>query len=119
MAWPRTDVDRFLLAKLEPSGLKPGSDADRATLLRRVTFDLTGLPPTPEEVDSFLKDGSSSAYSRVVDRLLTSPRFGERCGVICVKRGERITGRHFLAQLHEAADSHRRIHRVAHCFGRS
>jgi cytochrome c553 len=79
-AWPRADLDRFLLAKLEAKGLRPVGDADRATLLRRVTFDLTGLPPTPAEIDAFLKDGSANAYERVVDRLLGSPAFGERWG---------------------------------------
>jgi hypothetical protein len=79
-AWPRTDIDHFLLAKLESSNLKPVDDADRGTLLRRVTFDLTGLPPTPAELDAFLKDDSPDAFSRVVDRLLALRRFGERWG---------------------------------------
>jgi Protein of unknown function (DUF1553)/Protein of unknown function (DUF1549)/Planctomycete cytochrome C len=79
-AWPRTDIDRFVLAKLEAAGLGPVADADRGTLLRRVTFDLTGLPPTPAEIDAFLKDDSPDAYARVVDRLLASRHFGERWG---------------------------------------
>src|SRR5579884_1414937 len=79
-AWPRSDVDRFLLAAMEAKGVKPVADADRATLLRRVTFDLTGLPPTPEEVDAFVNDKAPDAYEKVVDRLLASPRFGERWG---------------------------------------
>lgn len=79
-AWPATPVDRFLLAKLERKQLKPAGDADRLTLVRRVTYDLTGLPPTPAEVDAFLADQSSEAYSKLVDRLLASPRFGERWG---------------------------------------
>jgi hypothetical protein len=79
-AWPRTDIDRFVLAKLEAAGLGPVGDADRETLLRRVTFDLAGLPPTPGEIDAFLKDDSPEAYARVVDRLLASRRFGERWG---------------------------------------
>jgi hypothetical protein len=78
--WPRGDVDQFLLAALEAHGLAPVADADRPRLLRRVTFDLLGLPPTPEEVDAFLADDSPHAFARVVDRLLASPRFGERWG---------------------------------------
>jgi hypothetical protein len=79
-SWPKTDVDRFVLAKLESKGMKPVTAADRRTLIRRVTLDLTGLPPTPEEVDSFVADKSSNAYEKVVDRLLASPRYGERWG---------------------------------------
>ncbi|MBS0261247.1 MAG: DUF1553 domain-containing protein [Planctomycetes bacterium] len=78
--WPRTEIDRFILARLEAQQLTPVPDADRVTLLRRVTFDLTGLPPTPSEIDSFLADTSSTAFATVVDRLLASPRFGERWG---------------------------------------
>ena len=78
--WPRGDIDRFLLAALEARGLAPVADADRPRLLRRVTFDLIGLPPTPEEVDAFLADNSPDAFAKVVDRLLASPRFGERWG---------------------------------------
>ena len=79
-AWPRGDLDRFLLAKLEAKGLTPVADADRVTLLRRVTFDLTGLPPTPKEVNDFVTDPSARAFEAVVDRLLASPAFGERWG---------------------------------------
>ncbi len=79
-AWPRDAIDRFLLAKLEAKGLKPVGDADKASLLRRVTFDLTGLPPTPAQLDFFLADGSPTAFEAVVDRLLASPQFGERWG---------------------------------------
>jgi mono/diheme cytochrome c family protein len=79
-AWPATPVDHFVLAKLEASGLLPQAPADRRTLLRRVTFDLTGLPPTREEIAAFLADPSPDAYSRVVDRLLASPHYGERWG---------------------------------------
>jgi hypothetical protein len=77
-SWVRTAIDRFVLVRLEQAGLKPGPVADRATLLRRVTFDLIGLPPTPEELDAFLHDNSPDAYERVVERLLASPHYGER-----------------------------------------
>jgi hypothetical protein len=76
--WCRTPVDRFILAKLREKGLSPSPEADKRTLLRRVTFDLTGLPPTPEEIDAFLQDSSPNAYEKVVDRLLSSPHYGER-----------------------------------------
>src|SRR5688572_24891416 len=76
--WPVTEIDRFILAELEKKGLTPAAPADPATLLRRVTFDLTGLPPSPEDVDGFLRDRAPGAYDRVVDRLLASPRYGER-----------------------------------------
>jgi hypothetical protein len=76
-AWPRNGLDRFVLARLEQEGLTPAPEADRITLLRRVTLDLTGLPPTPEEVDAFLGDASGVAYENAVDRLLRSPRYGE------------------------------------------
>jgi cytochrome c553 len=79
-AWARDAVDRFLLARMEAKGLRPVEDVDRVTLLRRVTFDLTGLPPTPEAIDAFLRDTSPEALATVVDRLLGSPRFGERWG---------------------------------------
>ncbi len=77
-AWPRTEIDRFILAALEKRGLAPSPPADRRILIRRTTFDLTGLPPTPEEVDAFLADRSPDAFARVVDRLLASPAYGER-----------------------------------------
>ncbi len=76
--WARGPIDAFLLARMEAEGLKPSPEADRATLIRRVTLDLTGLPPTPTEVDAFLKDESPVAYETLVDRLLASPRYGER-----------------------------------------
>lgn len=79
-AWPRDDVDRFVLSKLNSVGLPPVADADRASLLRRVTFDLTGLPPTPSEIRSFLADESPRALETSVDRLLQSSAFGERWG---------------------------------------
>jgi len=75
--WPRNEIDRFVLARLEKEGLKPSSEADKVTILRRVTLDLTGLPPTLAEVDAFLADKSANAYEKVVDRLLKSPRYGE------------------------------------------
>ena len=77
-AWPRNPLDSFVLARLEQEGLQPSPEADRAQLLRRVTFDLTGLPPTQKELDDFWQDQSSNAYEKVVDRLLASPRYGER-----------------------------------------
>ncbi len=76
--WMRTPIDAFLLAALERRGLQPAPAADRRTLLRRVTFDLTGLPPTAQEVDAFLADRSPRAWEKVVDRLLASPHYGER-----------------------------------------
>lgn len=79
-AWPINDVDRFILATLEAKGLRPSPEADRATLIRRVTLDLTGLPPTPEEVAAFVADASPQAYERLIDRLLDSPHYGERWG---------------------------------------
>jgi Protein of unknown function (DUF1553)/Protein of unknown function (DUF1549)/Planctomycete cytochrome C len=78
--WPRGEIDRFLLAALEARGLTTVGDADRSRLLRRATFDLIGLPPTPDEIDAFLADRSSDAFAIAVDRLLASPRFGERWG---------------------------------------
>jgi len=76
--WVRNEIDRFVLARLDREGLKPSPEANRRTLLRRVTFDLTGLPPTPAEVEAFLADRSPEAYEKVVDRLLASARYGER-----------------------------------------
>jgi len=79
-AWVRTPVDSFILAKLEDKKLKPNPPAEKITLLRRATVDLTGLPPTPDEVQDFLADNSADAFTKVVDRLLASPRYGERWG---------------------------------------
>ena len=76
--WVRTPIDRFVLAKLEKEGLGPSPEADRLTLLKRLSIDLTGLPPTPQEVDDFLADPSEQAYERTVDRLLASQQYGER-----------------------------------------
>jgi len=78
--WPRTPVDRFLLAKIEEAGLQPAQEADRRTWIRRVYFDTIGLPPAPEAVDTFLADEARDAHERVVDELLASPHFGERWG---------------------------------------
>ena len=80
-SWAKNDIDRFVLARLQREGLSPAAQADRATLLRRVSLDLTGLPPTPGELDAFLADDSPEAYEKVVDRLLASPRYGERMAV--------------------------------------
>src|SRR5205823_6400469 len=79
-AWCLSAIDRFVLAKLEASGMKPSPPTDRQTLIRRATFDLIGLPPAPEEIDAFLADRSPDAFARVVDRLLASPAYGERWG---------------------------------------
>ncbi|MCE9555835.1 MAG: PSD1 and planctomycete cytochrome C domain-containing protein [Planctomycetes bacterium] len=76
-AWPRTTIDRFVLAQLEQQGLSPSPEASKETLIRRVTLDLTGLPPTVAEVDAFVADSSPAAYANLVDRLLASPRYGE------------------------------------------
>ncbi len=79
-AWPQNSIDRFILARLEKEGVTPSREADRATLIRRVTFDLTGLPPTLEEIETFLADSSPQAYEKLVDRLLQSPHYGEHMG---------------------------------------
>ncbi|HVK19195.1 MAG TPA: PSD1 and planctomycete cytochrome C domain-containing protein [Fimbriiglobus sp.] len=78
--WPRDPIDRFVLAKLEAAGLRPAAPADKRTLVRRVTFDLTGLPPTPEEAEAFVQDNSPDAYAKLIDRLLASPAYGQRWG---------------------------------------
>jgi len=78
--WVRDPIDAFLLAKLEAEGLVPAPEADRRTLIRRLSYDLTGLPPSPEEVEAFAADESSDAYERLVDRLLASPHYGEAWG---------------------------------------
>jgi cytochrome c551/c552 len=79
-AWPRGAIDRFILAGIEAAGLEPAPPADKRTLLRRATFDLTGLPPTPEETAAFLADESPEAFETAIERLLASPRYGERWG---------------------------------------
>jgi len=77
-AWAKNPIDHFVLEKMRSKGLEPQAEADRETLIRRVTFDLTGLPPTLKEIDAFLNDASSDAYEQLVDRLLASSRYGER-----------------------------------------
>ena len=77
-SWPKNAIDTFVLAKLEENGLQPSPQADRYTLIRRVSLDLTGIPPTPAEIEAFVNDPSPNAYEKVVDRLLASPRYGER-----------------------------------------
>ncbi|MDQ3013299.1 MAG: PSD1 and planctomycete cytochrome C domain-containing protein, partial [Acidobacteriota bacterium] len=79
-AWARTGIDQFVLARLEKEGLTPSAEADKVTLLRRLSLDLIGLPPTPEEMDAFLADKSPKAYEKQVERLLASPHYGERWG---------------------------------------
>jgi hypothetical protein len=81
-SWARTDIDRFILARLEKEGLRPVPAADKLSLIRRATLDLTGLQPSPEDVDAFLADKSPTAFAKVVDRLLASPRYGEAWGRI-------------------------------------
>src|SRR5579864_628339 len=76
--WPRNPIDHFILARLEKEGLAPAPEADRGTLIRRLKFDLVGLPPSPEEVHDFLRDTRPDAYEQLVDRYLASPQFGER-----------------------------------------
>lgn len=78
--WVKSPLDQYVLAKLEGKGLKPAPPADKRTLIRRATFDLTGLPPTPAEIDAFLADKSPNAYEKLIDRLLASPAYGERWG---------------------------------------
>jgi hypothetical protein len=76
--WPKNDIDRFILARLEAAGLAPALEADKTILIRRATLDLTGLPPTPAEIDAFLADNGPDAYGKVIDRLFSSPHYGER-----------------------------------------
>jgi hypothetical protein len=80
-SWPRNPIDHFVLARLEREGLRPSPEADPVRLARRVTLDLTGLPPTPAEMDAFVEDRSPEAYERLVDRLLASPRYAERMAI--------------------------------------
>ena len=96
-AWARNDLDRFILARLEKEGLQPNPEADRTTLIRRVTLDLTGLPPTIEEVDNFLLDSQPGAYERLVERLLASTHYGERMAMnwLDLARFADTSGYHF------------------------
>ncbi len=98
-AWLRGDIDAFILARIEAQHLRPAPDADRPTLLRRLSFDLIGLPPTPEQIDAFVKDASPDAYKRLVDRLLAAPEYGERWGrhwLDVARFGESLTLRGFV-----------------------
>jgi hypothetical protein len=79
--WPRNEIDYFILARLEKEGIQPSKEADKLRWLRRVSYDLTGLPPTPQEARAFLADKSRRAWEKVVDRLLASPHFGQRMAV--------------------------------------
>ena len=79
--WPRNEIDYFILTRLEQEGIQPSKEAGKARWLRRATYDLTGLPPTPSEIDAFLGDPSAGAFGKVVDRLLASPHFGQRMAV--------------------------------------
>jgi hypothetical protein len=97
--WPRGEIDRFILSKMEAAGLEPAADADRATLARRLTFALHGLPPTPEQVEALIRDGSADAVERFVDALLASPRFGEHWGrhwLDVARFGQSLTLRGFV-----------------------
>lgn len=95
--WGRNELDRFVLARLEAEGLKPGAEAERSVLIRRATLDLTGLPPTVEEVDRFLADRSPDAYEKLVDRLLEAPQYGERMAAnwLDLSRFADTSGYHF------------------------
>jgi hypothetical protein len=98
-SWPKSDIDRFILAKLEAQNLRPAPPAEKAVLLRRVYFDLAGMAPSPEEVDAFAKDESPEAFEKVVDRLLASRAFGERWGrhwLDVARFGESLTLRGFI-----------------------
>jgi mono/diheme cytochrome c family protein len=86
-SWPKNAIDNFVLARLEREKLTPSPEADRVTLLRRLSLDLVGLPPSIEEVDAFLKDQSHDAYEKQVDRLLNSPHYGERWGRVWLDAG--------------------------------
>ena len=97
--WPAGGIDRFILSALEAKGLAPVADADQSTLIRRIYYDLIGLPPTPEDIDAFVDDSRPEAYELLVDRLLGSPQFGERWGrhwLDVVRFGESLTLRGFI-----------------------
>ncbi|MBX9788901.1 MAG: DUF1553 domain-containing protein [Pirellulales bacterium] len=99
LTWSSQSIDRYVLARLEAAGLRPQPEADRATLVRRLYFDLWGLPPAPSEIDAFVRDEASDAYEKLVDRLLASPRFGERFArhwLDLARFGESLTLRGFV-----------------------
>ncbi|MEW4527671.1 DUF1553 domain-containing protein [Maioricimonas sp. JC845] len=102
--WPRTWIDRFILARLEAEGLEPAEDASRERLLRRLSYDLTGLPPSPEELEAFVHDDSPDAVAKVVDRLMERPQFGEHWGRhwLDVARYADSNGSDFNATFHNA-----------------
>jgi hypothetical protein len=98
-AWPANDIDRFVLAQMESKGLRPAGDADPAALVRRLYFDLAGVPPTPQQIDEYLNDAAPDRYEKLVDRLLASPQFGERWGrhwLDVARFGESLTLRGFV-----------------------
>src|SRR5262249_25328439 len=103
-AGPQSPTDSYILARLEAAGLPPAEPADKRTLLRRVTYDLIGLPPTPAEINAFLADDSPSAFAKVVDRLLASPHYGERWARHCLDlvRYAESLGHEFDFELPEA-----------------
>src|SRR5262245_59003694 len=105
ISWPRSPIDSFVLARLEEKGLTPAQPAERRVWIRRVTFDLIGLPPTPAEIDAFLNDSSPDAFTTVVDRLLRSPHFGERWGRhwLDLVRYAETRGHDFHAQVPQAS----------------
>jgi len=112
-AWPREPLDAFVLARLEEAGLAPSPPADERTLIRRVTFDLTGLPPAPEDVDAFLADAAPGRYERLVERLLGSPRFGERMASLWLP-----LARYAEDQAHQVGDDTKLFYPNAHLYRR-
>ncbi|MDB6136183.1 MAG: hypothetical protein JWM59_4426 [Verrucomicrobiales bacterium] len=110
-AWVRQPIDAFILARLHESGLQPAEEASRATFIRRAGFDITGLPPAPEEVDAFLADESDQAYEALVDRLLGSPRFGERLASLWLP-----LARYAEDQAHQVGDDTKFFYANAHLY---
>ena len=105
-AWVRNPIDAFVLAHLESRGITPAPQADKATLIRRATFDLLGLPPTAQELRSFLADASPEAYEKLIDRLLASPHSGEKWGRHWLDVARYTPGRvSFPGVKHTAGDS--------------
>ncbi|MHA3774011.1 PSD1 and planctomycete cytochrome C domain-containing protein [Verrucomicrobiota bacterium sgz303538] len=109
--WPQQPLDRFILARLQQKNLEPSVEAPRSVLLRRVTFDLTGLPPTPEEVDEFVADTSPGGYERLVERLLASPHFGERMASLWLP-----LARYAEDQAHQVGDDTKFFYPNAHLY---